>query len=82
MQLRAQKAALSVDDPGQFLIECPALFVYKEGPKPCLLTGTSPMMIMAQPPAEMVRIRSNHCSLGSPMEVGAKIMRFFKVSPP
>lgn len=51
--------------------------LYREGPNPWGSTGTSPRMIMAQPPLAIRCSRASHSPVGTPMEVGAKRMRFF-----
>ena len=66
MKLSTDTAVFLMNDPGKLLIIGGSLFIKERFFKVLFPTGTSPTMIMAQPPAAIFRIFSKYSSSDRP----------------
>ena len=79
MQLGADTAIVVVNQLGQFSVEGKAFLIKQRLLKLTFATGTSPMIIMAQPPAAILRIFSKYSSSARPKVVGEKNDTVFSI---
>ena len=81
-QMCIRDRVIAMDNLSQFLIICEPFLSNRDFSNWLLPTGTSPIIIIAHPPAAILRIFSKYASSESPNVVGAKMILFFSSSPP